>query len=149
MAVYNPNSEHDVKKARVRFEQLIEKGKPFELTDISKRSLRKNALLHVYLQYLALEMGWTLSYTKQRIWKARWCKEIFVIKRTSEKTGEQFTDIRSSADLNEEEMQKAIDILIEKASLECHVVFPSKTSPTFDNDFVMMQNEVWKNSQYL
>jgi hypothetical protein len=107
--LYNPKSEHDVKKARVRFEQLIEKGKPFELTDISKRSLKKNALLHVYLQYLALEMGWTLSYTKQRIWKARWCKEIFVIKRKSEKTGEQFTDIRSSADLKINKLKRLIN----------------------------------------
>jgi hypothetical protein len=147
--LYNPNSEHDVKKARVRFEQLIEKGKPFELTDISKRSLRKNAFVHVLLQYLALEMGWTLSYTKQRIWKALWCKEIFVIKRVSQKTGEEFTDIRSSADLSEEEMQKAIDILIEKASMQCGVLFPNKTSSTFDNDFAIMQKEIWSNQQYL
>jgi len=149
MAVYNPQSEHDVKKARVRLEQLIKKGKPFELTDIAKRSLKKNAYLHVLLSYLALELGYKMSYVKLQIWKMTWCRDMFWIDVTNEKTGEIYKEVRSSADLSEEEMAHAIGILIEKANSECNVQFPDRNSPTFDNDFIMMQKEIYQNEKHL
>jgi hypothetical protein len=147
--IYNPKSDFDLQKAKKRFEQLIRLGKPFELTDLTKRSLKANNYLHLCLSYLALEMGWTLAYTKLRIWKLTWCKEMFLIERVSTKTGEKFTDIRSSADLNKEEMNQSIKILIEKSLSVCNVLLPNPNDNSYQDDFLLIQKEVAANKQYL
>ena len=147
--IYNAKSDHDVRKARLRLEQLITKGHPFELTDVKKRSLKANNYLHLCLSFLAVEMGWTLAYTKLRIWKLTWLKDMFLIEKVSHKTGEKFTDIRSSADLNREEMNQAIKVLIEKALSECNVLLPNPSDNSYQDDFVLMQREVYNNQQYL
>jgi hypothetical protein len=147
--IYNPKSDFEIAKARKRLEQLITKGKPFELTDIAKRSLKANNYLHLCLSYLALEMGWTLAYTKLRIWKLTWLKDLFLIEKVSTKTGEKFTDIRSSKDLNREEMNHAIGVLIEKAMSVCNVLLPNPNDTTYQDDFLLIQREVHQNQKYL
>ena len=147
--IYNPQSDYDLKKARKRFEQLIERGKPFELTDISKRSNKANNYLHLCLSYLALELGYTLEYTKLNIWKMTWCRDLFYIEEPNKKTGEMYKRVRSSAELNKEEMNRAIKILIEKASSECGVLLPNPNDRTYQDDFILIQKEVLNNQQYL
>lgn len=147
--IYDPKSTHEVKKARARLEQLIERGKPFELTDISRRSNSQNAYLHLLLSYLGLELGYTLDYVKLQIWKMTWLRDMFYIEQPNKKTGEMYYRVRSSTELSKEEMTKAIETLIEKASSECGVILPDPNDNTASDDFIRIQQEVYKNSQYL
>ena len=147
--IYNPKSDHDLKKAERRFKQLVEKGRPFELKEITKRSLKSNSFLHVLLSYLALELGYTLAYVKLNIYKMKWNRKLFYIDMVNEKTGEVYKAVRSTADLNNEEISHSIGVLIEKSFSECGVLFPDKNSTTYDDDLLLMQREVWKNEKYL
>jgi len=147
--IYNAKSDHDIRKARLRLEQLISKGHPFELTDVKKRSLKANNYLHLCLSYLAVEIGCKLEYVKVRLWKLTWNRDLFLVKEFSTKTGVEYEYIRSSADLNREEMNQAIKVLIEKALSECNVLLPNPSDNSYQDDFVLMQREVYNNQQYI
>lgn len=149
MAIYDPRSDHDLKKAKTRLTQLVKKGKPFKIEEITKRSLKSNAKLHVLLSYLALELGYTLAYTKLNIWKMKWCRSTFYIEKVNEKNREIYHEVRSSADLTDEEMSHCIGILIEKSLSECNITFPNPNSPTYDSDMIMMQKEIYQNEKYI
>ena len=146
---YNPKSEFDCKKAQLYLDKLILGTTPFEVKSLKQRSKSQNAKLHVFLAYLALEIGYCPKHVKLNIWKMKWCRGIFYIEEVNRKTGEIYKIIRSSADLNDEEMAMAIKILIEKSFSECGVLFPDKNSTTLDDDLILMSKEVWANQQYL
>ena len=79
----------------------------------------------------------------------QWLRDLFYVEDYNTKTGESFKRVRSSAELTKEEMAHAIGVLIEKASTECGVIFPERKSSSFDDDFLLMQNEIYKNEKYL
>lgn len=147
--IYNPKSDLSKKNAIARFDKLINGSKPFELTSLAKRSTSQNSILHVYLSYLGLELGYTMEYVKLNIWKMTWLRDMFYVNDYNKKTGEEYKRVRSSAELTVEEMTTAIKVLIEKASTECGVIFPEKNSQSFEDDFTLIQSEVYKNQQYL
>jgi hypothetical protein len=147
--IYNAKSQFEANKARKRLEQLIERGKPFELTDITKRSNSQNSYVHLCLGILALELGYTLEYVKLNIWKMTWLRDMFYIDEVNKKTGEIYKRVRSSAELSKEEMSKAIEVLLEKASSECGVVLPNPNDQSYQDDFILMQREIYNNQQYL
>lgn len=146
---YNPKSDFDRKKAQKYFDKLMSGTSSFELTSLKKRSSSQNALLHVFLSYLGLELGYPLDYVKLNIWKMQWLRDMFYVEDFNTKTGESFKRVRSSAELTKEEFSHAIEVLIEKSSSECGVIFPDRKSITFDDDFLLMQNEIYKNEKYL
>ena len=149
MAKYNPKSDFDRKKAQKYFDTLMSGTTPFELTSLKRRSTSQNAILHVFLSYLGLEIGYPLAYVKLQLWKMTWLRDMFYVEDFNTKTGESFKRVRSSAELTKEEMSHAIGVLIEKASSECGVIFPERKSSSFDYDFLLMQNEIYKNQKYL
>ena len=51
---YNPKSEFERKKAQIYFDKLMAGTTPFEVTSLKKRNNSQNAILHVFLSYLAL-----------------------------------------------------------------------------------------------
>ena len=116
---YNPKSEFDRKKAQTYFDKLMKETTPFEIVSLKRRSNSQNALLHVFLSYLALELGYEMGYVKLQIYKMKWCRDVFYVDKENKETGELYKVVRSSADLSKEEMQHTIGILIEKASIEC------------------------------
>lgn len=149
MAVYNPKSDHDKNKAQKYFDRLMAGTKPFKVEGLGKRSNSQNAILHVFLTYLGLELGYQMEYIKLNVWKMKWCRKMFYIEDFNKKDGLPYYRVRSSKELTVEEMSHAIGILIEKASSECGVIFPNEKSPTFDDDFTMMQKEIYDNDKYL
>jgi hypothetical protein len=146
---YNPKSDFDRKKAQIYFDKLMSGTTPFEVTSLKNRSSSQNAILHVFLSYLGLELGYPLDYVKLNIWKMQWLRDMFYVEDFNTKTGESFKRVRSSAELTAEEMSHAIEVLIEKASSECGVLFPDRKSNSFDDDFILIQNEIYKNEKYL
>ena len=149
MALYNGKENFEIAKSRRRLEQLIKKGALFEPKEITKRSLSQNNYLHLILSYFALELGYSLSYVKLNLFKCKWNRKIFVIKKVSPITGEQFTHIRSTADLDKEEMAKAITIFIEKAALEANIRLPIPSDLMYNDEMTKIALEVARNEQYL
>ena len=149
MAQYLLKDTFKADKARRRLEQLIKKGSLVELREIKKRSLSQNNYLYLCLSFLALELGCSLFYVKTTLFKCTWNRDIFVIKKVSEKTGLEYTDVRSTADLDKEEMTRAIDTLITKASLECNVRLPCPTDLVYQDEMLRIQEEVFNNQKYL
>jgi len=149
MALYNGKENFEIAKARRRLEQLIKKGALFELKEITKRSLSQNNYLHLILSYFALELGYSLSYVKLNLFKCKYNRKIFVVKKVSPITGEQFTDVRSTADLDKEEMTKAINIFIEKAALEANIRLPIPSDLMYNDEMTKIALEVARNEQYL
>ena len=149
MALYNGKENFEIAKARRRLEQLIKKEALFELKEITKRSLSQNNYLHLILSYFALELGYSANYVKLNLFKCKWNRKVFVVKKVSPITGEQFTDIRSTADLDKEEMAKAITIFIEKAALEANIRLPIPSDLMYNDEMTKIALEVARNEQYL
>jgi hypothetical protein len=149
MAKYNLKEQFEIERFRRRTEQLIKKGALTDLTEVTKRSLNQNSYLHLILSYFALELGYSLWYVKVKLFKCTWNKDIFIIEKVSPKTGEQFTDIRSTRDLSKEEMAKAIDTFIEKAALEANIRLPQPSDLMYEDEIRKINLEVSRNEKYL
>lgn len=146
---YNPKSDFDRKKAQIYFDKLMAGTTPFEVKSLKQRSNSQNAIFHVFLGILGIEIGYPMAYVKLNILKMKWCRKVFYVEEFNKKTGESFHRVRSSKELTSEEMSHVIGILIEKSFSECNVIFPDRKSETFEDDFLLMQNEIYKNEKYL
>lgn len=111
-----------------------------------RRTLKQNRYLHLLLQILAIDLGETLEYTKQVVFKQIINKEIFEYERQNPKTGEVSVRFRSTRDLDSTEMKRAIDRLIDYARVELNVSLPSQENNDSIED---MQVYVKNNNQYL
>lgn len=100
----------ETKRAKEYLERLMSKNNLIELKKISpKRSLSQNSYLHLLLSAFGAHFGYTLEEAKL-IYK-QLNKDIYFY--TKEVRGKKWEFMRSSADLNVEEMTKSIDILRE------------------------------------
>lgn len=72
------------------------------------RTLKQNAYLHFCLSYFACNYGCTVDEAKYLYFKKLVNPEIFV-RKVENKYGVEIETVRSSADLNKEEMRVAID----------------------------------------
>jgi len=76
--IFNATIEDDVKKAKVRFDYLIEKGKSFELIEKKpKRTISQNNYLHLILSWFAVETGYTKDEVKLEIFKKHVNTDLF------------------------------------------------------------------------
>ena len=79
-----------------------------ELTDATKRSTAQNSYLHVVLGAVALFVGESLEYVKQEVYKRMVNPDIYVVEKDNPTLG-HIVSLRSSRDLNKEEMSLSID----------------------------------------
>lgn len=96
------------RKCVARFNYLLEHAVLVELTDATNRSTRQNNYLHALLGAVALEVGESLEYVKQEIYKRMVNPDIFVREHDNPMLG-RVSAIRSSAHLSKEEMSESID----------------------------------------
>jgi len=106
--VYYLHDDLSKNKLIARFNYLLEHAVLVELTDISKRSTAQNSYLHVVLGSVALYLGEPLEYVKQEIYKKMVNPELYVIEKHNKFLG-YIETVRSSKDLNTEEMSRSID----------------------------------------
>lgn len=106
--LYNLQDELSRKRFSTRVKALWEKGAIVELTDKSRRTLNQNSYLHVALGCLALETGNSLEVIKQEIYKRRVNPDLYVRTKSDPVLG-RVEYLRSSRDLNKEEMSLSID----------------------------------------
>ena len=106
--VYYLKDDLSRRKCIARFNHLLEHAEMVELTDASKRSTSQNSYLHALIGTVAMEVGESLEYVKQEVYKRMVNPEIFVREHDNPALG-HVVAIRSSAHLTKEEMSESID----------------------------------------
>lgn len=135
-----------VEQLRTRVETLIKKGTIVELTEKKiVRTSSQNRYLHSLLGYLAVEMGCTLQWVKEKYYKEYVNSDIFVIEIKDDYIGKT-KFIRSSASLTTDEMTTSIERLRNWASEEAGIYLPSADEHKLVQ---LMEMEVQRNKQYI
>ncbi|EJW89663.1 hypothetical protein EVA_22263 [gut metagenome] len=107
--LFNPRNEYEVPKLRKYVEELIQAGDPIEIKrKRKKRSSSQNSYLHVLIGYFASEYGCSIEEAKVDFYKRTCNKNIFERKRVN-KRGQEIRYLRSSADLEIDEMTLSIE----------------------------------------
>ena len=143
--IYDLKNPYDIGKFKDRVVELVNQRAVVDLTKKNpNRSLSQNAYLHVILGFFASELGYTLEEVKQGIFKQICNKEIFV--RNIEVCGKSIEYLRSSKDLDSQEMTTAIERFRNWSSLEAGIYLPSADEKHFISH---MQKELRRYKQWI
>ena len=135
---YRLSDKIDLKAARGRINYLAKKGALVEVIEVKRnRTLSQNSYLHLLLGAFGLHFGYTIEEAKLIYKQIR--SDTYYYK----KKGRQF--IRSSADLNTEEMAKTIDKFMLK-SAEAGYTLPPATNQEW---LRQIENEIERSHRYL
>ncbi len=128
---YNLSNTVDKKRFQTRCDALLRLGKNVEVTEKRhKRTLAQNRYLHLLLSFFATETGNPMEYVKQEYFK-RLCNPDLFIREVDDPYQGRTTILRSSADLNEEEMTTAIDKFRAWSETTAGVYLPEPTEEEF------------------
>lgn len=106
--LYYLQDEYSRNKCIARFAHLLEHAVLIELTDATRRSTAQNSYLHVLLGAVALHIGESTEYVKQEVYKRMVNHDLYVTEKDNRTLG-HIEVLRSSKDLNKEEMSMSID----------------------------------------
>ena len=96
-----------------------------ELREIKpQRTMRQNSYLHLIINFFAAEYGESAEFVKEQYFKIAANRPIFVRERTDKFLG-KVTYLRSSSDLDKEEMQLAIERFRNWSSINAGIYLPS------------------------
>lgn len=122
---YNGSNPLHAMQARQRLEKLIREGKIFDLTEKKpKRTLSQNSYLHLILAYFACQTGNTLEWVKCEYYKKLVNPATFIRERDDPYLG-RVKYLRSSADLETDEMTLTIDRFRNWSASEAGVYLPA------------------------
>ncbi|MDV3750610.1 hypothetical protein CMU19_04285 [Elizabethkingia anophelis] len=123
--IFDLSNGTDIHRLKEKLNVLVASKKKVELKVFSpKRSLRHNAYLHLILSFFAVEYGEKLNYVKQEIFKKNVNPDIFRTEFVNEKTGVVRDDWRSTADLTDSELSKAINRFHDYSIMEAGIELP-------------------------
>ena len=146
MALYDLSNELQCAQFKLRSSMLAESGKIVELTEKKpRRTSNQNKYLHTLLGYLAVEMGHDLEWVKQQYYKKLINPEIF-IRVVDDKYLGRIKVLRSSADLDTDEMSMSITRLRNWSAQEVGVYLPSADEERL---IQLMEIEIERNKEYL
>ena len=144
--LYDLSNPLQAEQFKTRSALLVKNGKIVELTEKKPvRTDKQNRYLHVILGYFACETGNTLEYVKQKYFKIL-CNKDIIIKDVSYKYLGNIKVLRSSAELDTEEMSNAITRFRNWSSGEAGIYLPS---PDEDRLLQLMEIEVQRNKNYI
>ena len=106
--MYNLANGLDRERFKVKVNALYEKQGMVELVDKQPRTRSQNSYLHLILGILAMEVGESIDYIKEEIFKKQVNPDVFVYKKKNEVLGEIIV-LRSTKDVSTPEMSKCID----------------------------------------
>lgn len=122
---YNLSNALDAEGARTRLEALIKKGAVAELTEKRLgRTLSQNAYLHLIIGYFASQTGNTAEWVKQQYYKETCNPDLFLREKYDDLLGKRVKYLRSSTDLNTEEMSLSIDRFRNWSAAEAGIYLP-------------------------
>lgn len=120
--LYDLSNTFQLMQAETYFEKLKESACVIELRKKVKRSLNQNRYLHLILSWFAVETGYTLEDVKREYFKKLCNPEIF-LKEDKGSLGE-IISIKSSADLDSNEMTTAIERFRNWSAKEAGIYLP-------------------------
>ena len=143
---YNGSNPLHAMQARQRLEKLIREGKIFDLTEKKpKRTLNQNSYLHLILAYFACQTGNTLQWVKREYYKKLVNPSTFIRERDDPYLG-RVKYLRSSADLETDEMTLTIDRFRNWSASEAGVYLPA---PDDLRLMELAEIEIERNKEYI
>lgn len=143
---YDGSNELHAAQARARLDKLIAEKKVFDLTEKkNQRSLSQNAYLHVILAYFACQYGETLEYVKMEYFKRLVNPGTFIRERDDRFLG-RIQYLRSSSDLDKDEMTLCIDRFRNWSSSKAGVYLPN---PDEGRLISLMEMEIERNKEFI
>jgi len=141
---YDLKSSHDIAEAQRLLAQLTVDKKVIELKEVKpRRSLNQNAFLHLLLGAFGANLGYSVEEAKELYKRLPGNKELYAYQK--DVGGKPMTFLRSSADLNKEEMTRSIETLREWSA---KMGYPLPTAE--DREWLMrIENEIEKHERYL
>lgn len=132
---------------RDRVQALL--SKPAGIVEIKEikpqRTMRQNSYLHLIINFFAAEYGESAEFVKEQYFKIAANRQIFVRERDDKILG-KVTYIRSSSDLDKEEMQLAIERFRNWSSINAGIYLPSADEQRL---LQLADIEVSRNEEYL
>jgi hypothetical protein len=123
---YDLKNDIDRDKFKTRCNFLFSKKSFVELKEIrDKRSNQQNRYLHLIIAHFAYTYGEKAEYIKEKVFKEICNPELFKSKFTNKKNGKTRDILRSSADLDSQEMTIAIDRFRDYSSKEAGIYLPA------------------------
>lgn len=141
---YRLSNPFDANKFKNKVEVFLKREDYVELRSIRKRTLKQNNYMFVICGILAMETGCSIEYIKQEVFKRRVNPDLFIMEKNDPILG-HIEVLRSSRDLNKEEMSMAIDRYL-KFCAENGVYIPS---PEEQDMLREAEYEIAKIEQYL
>lgn len=133
-------------QARAKLEKLIRDGKVFDLTEKKpQRTLSQNSYLHVLISYFACQYGETAKYVKREYFKKLVNPSTFIRERDDRFLG-RIQYLRSSSDLDKDEMILCIDRFRNWSSSKAGVYLPS---PDEGRLISLMEMEIERNKNFI
>lgn len=151
MALFNLHNEYERQQFKAYCNKMYEEciKSPLGLVEVKKkhrqRSSSQNAYLHVCLGYYASEFGYSIDEVKQDIFKRKLNKDIFEVERVN-KRGQMVVRLRSSRDLDTEEMTRAIERFRNWSSAVAGLYIPS---PNETEALFAAQKQMEQYAEYL
>ena len=143
---YDGSNELHAAQARARLEKLIRERKVFDLTEKKpQRSLNQNAYLHVLISYFACQIGETAEYVKREYFKKLVNPVTFIREREDRFLG-RIKYLRSSADLDRDEMTLCIDRFRDWSAVQAGIYLPS---PDEGRLISLMEIEIERNKEFI
>ena len=144
--LYDLNNQLQAEGFKLRCNSLYGKKCIVELTE--KKPMRtdnQNRYLHLILGYFASQYGCTLEYAKKNYFKILCNKELFVA-NTDDKYLGSIKTLRSSADLNTEELSTAIERFRNWSASEAGIYIPSPDEKEY---LSLAEIEIEKNKNFI
>lgn len=107
--LYNTKNPYEKVAFLAKAEALAEKEAVVELSEKAARTLRQNSYLHLIIGIVAKELGTNIDDAKMTYYKLVANREIFVRRKMDKVLGMEREYLRSSKELNKDEMSKSID----------------------------------------
>lgn len=143
--IYDLSRKTEIEKLKAKLNYYAKKGKKVELKPYSSiRSLQHNRYLHLILNAFSIEYGDKMKYVKQEIFKKIVNPDIFQTVYLNEKTGEERVDWKSTAELTDSELSRAIERFKDYSVTELGLLLPDSNNL---KEIEMLEIHV-KNNQY-
>lgn len=129
--IYDLCNPYDREKFKRRVNALYQRQNVVKLSEHKpRRSTPQNSYLHLLLGMFAMETGNTLEFVKQEYFKRLVNHDLFVERRHDKFAGE-IEVLRSSRDLNTEEMTTAIERFRNWSASEADIYLPAPNEQEF------------------
>lgn len=143
--LYDLKDEFQREDFKQRVNDLYEKRCVVELTRKSpQRTCQQNKYLHLIISWWAVHYGCSKDYAKRHFFKYVCNEELFLVERQAN-DGTVFKELRSSADLDTQEMTTAIERFRNYCAYHgCYLPSPE------EQQFLMyVEREIEKNREFL